>query len=348
MIVRHRTVAGAAYASLTAGYGAVEVSASTSAAPAERWSRGAAPRPPPAGRPARRPPRPPLTPLCDHPAHVPPPSRSPAAGAPLGVDDLEQQPRAPLVSRHNLLWGLGIFAAGVAWGMAVAFADSLPIDLGFIAFVLKVVVGFVFVIGLVLRLLFRGFQVDRVALIAVLALGGATIGLNVGPTIVPAATVTGTFTFAPSIPAGTATTAGALECEWANGHWKIGALRTITPIEGLPTPHQLTDRLPAQDDEPGRRQGLEPRGRGERGIRVAARRPAARRGGSQRDAGPLPAPGGDRVHRGRPERGPGALQLGVSRSPRLLSRTATRTPNAAMTRIAAATSAASRLPWNSE
>jgi hypothetical protein len=36
------------------------------------------------------------------------------------------------------------------------------------------------------------------------------------------------------------TTAGALECEWANGHWKIGALRTITPIEGLPTPHQLT------------------------------------------------------------------------------------------------------------
>jgi hypothetical protein len=79
-----------------------------------------------------------------------------------------------------------------------------------------------------------------VALIAVLALAGATIGLNVGPTIVPAATVTGTFTFAPSVPAGTVTTAGALECEWANGHWKIGALRTITPIAGLPTPHQLT------------------------------------------------------------------------------------------------------------
>jgi hypothetical protein len=168
--------------------------------------------------------------------------RPPAAPppAPLGVDDLEVQPRRPLVSRHNLLWGLGIFAAGFAWGMAVAFADSLPIDLGFIAFVLKVGVGFVFVIGLVLRLLFRGFEVDRVALIAVLALGGAAIGLNVGPTVVPATTVTGTFTFAPSVPAETVTTAGALECEWASGHWKIGALRTITPIEGLPTPHQLT------------------------------------------------------------------------------------------------------------
>jgi hypothetical protein len=160
--------------------------------------------------------------------------------APLGLDDLEERPRRPLLSRHNLLWGVGIFAAGIAWGAAVAFAESLPIDLGFIAFVLKVVVGFIFVIGLVLRLLFRGFEVGRVALIALLALGGATIGLSIGPTIVPAATVTGTFTFAPTVPAGTVETAGALECEWANGRWKIGALRTITPIEGLPTPHQLT------------------------------------------------------------------------------------------------------------
>ena len=165
---------------------------------------------------------------------------SPTPPPPLGLDDLEEHPRAPLISRRSVRWAVGISVAGIAWGAAVAFADSLPIDLGFIAFVLKVVVGFVFVIGLVLRLLFRGFEVDRVALIALLALGGATVGLNIGPTIVPAATVAGTFTFAPSVPAGTVVTAGALECEWANGHWKIGALRTITPVEGLPTPHQLT------------------------------------------------------------------------------------------------------------
>ena len=165
---------------------------------------------------------------------------TPQPPAPLGLADLEEPARPPLLSRHNLLWGVGIFAAGIGWGAAVAFAESLPIDLGFIAFVLKVVVGFIFVIGLVLRLLFRGFEVDRIALIALLVLGGATVGLNIGPIVVPAATVTGTFTFAPSVPAGTDATSGALECEWANGHWKIGALRTITPIEGLPTPHQLT------------------------------------------------------------------------------------------------------------
>lgn len=160
--------------------------------------------------------------------------------APLGLADLEEAARPPLITRRNVLRAVGIVLAGLAWGAAVRFADSLPVDLGFLAFVLKVGVGFAFVIGLILRLLFRGFEVDRVALIAVLALGGATIGLNVGPTVVPAATVAGMFTFAPSVPAATSATAGALECEWASGRWKIGTLRTVTPIEGLPTPHRLT------------------------------------------------------------------------------------------------------------
>ena len=133
----------------------------------------------------------------------------------------------------------GIVVAGIAWGAAVHFADSLPIDLGFIASILKIVVGLAFVIGLISRLLFSGFEVDRVALIAVLAVGGASIGLSLGPTVVPPATVAGTFTFAPSVPAGAPATEGALECEWASGRWKIGALRTA-PIDGLPSPHRLT------------------------------------------------------------------------------------------------------------
>lgn len=164
----------------------------------------------------------------------------PSPPAPLGLDDLEDAPRPPLISRRNLLWAVGLVLAGIAWGAAVRFADSLPIDMGFFAFVLKIGVGFAFVIGLVIRLLFRGFEVDRVALVALLAVGSASIGLNAGPTVVPAATVAGTFTFAPSVPAGAPATAGALECEWASGRWKVGALSTITPIEGLPTPHRLT------------------------------------------------------------------------------------------------------------
>jgi len=166
----------------------------------------------------------------------PPPSPPPA---PLGLDDLESAPRPPLVSRPNVGWAVGLVLAGIAWGAAVRFADSLPIDLGFLAFVLKVGVGFFFIIALILRLLFRGFEVDRVALIAFLAVGGASIGLNLGPTVASPVTVTGTFTFAPSVPVGAPATAGALACEWASGRWKIGEL-TTAPVDGLPTPHRLT------------------------------------------------------------------------------------------------------------
>jgi hypothetical protein len=129
--------------------------------------------------------------------------------------------------------------ASIAWGAAVHFADSLPIDMGFIASILKVVVGLAFVIGLIIRLLRGGFDVGRVALIACLAVGGASIGLNLGPAVVPPATVVGTFTFAPSLPAGAPVSAGALECEWASGRWKIGVLRGAS-IDGLPTVHRLT------------------------------------------------------------------------------------------------------------
>jgi len=164
----------------------------------------------------------------------------PLPRAPLGFDAPEaQRPRSRLISRRSLLWAVGLVLAGIAWGAAVHFADSLPIDLGFIAFVLKVVVGVAFVIGLIIRLLLGGFDVDRVALIACLAVGGAAIGLNLGPAVVSPATVVGTFTFVPSLPAGAQVSAGALECEWASGRWKIGMLRGA-PIEGLPTVHRLT------------------------------------------------------------------------------------------------------------
>jgi hypothetical protein len=166
----------------------------------------------------------------------PPPSPAPS---PLGIEDLGHEPRPPLISRHTLAWAAVLFIGGVAWGAAVHFADSLPVDTGFIAFVLKVGVGFVFVISLVLALLFRGFEVDRVALAALCAIGGATIGLSIGPAVAPPITVAGVFSFAPSLPAGTPTTDGALECEWAAGRWKIGTLRTPV-LDGFQTPNRLT------------------------------------------------------------------------------------------------------------
>jgi hypothetical protein len=158
---------------------------------------------------------------------------------PLGLEDLEAQPRPPLLSRENVLRAAGLALGGLAWGAAVRFADSLPVDMGFIGFVLKAGLGLGFIIALVLMLLFRGFEVDRVTLVALLAIGGATIGLGAGPTLAPPVVVTGSFTFAPVDPAGLPSTAGGAECEWASGSWKIGALRT-TPLAGLPTPHRLS------------------------------------------------------------------------------------------------------------
>ena len=165
----------------------------------------------------------------------PPP---PPPAAPLGQADLEQAPRPPLLTRDSVLRAVALVVGGIAWGAAVRFADSLPIDLGFLAFVVGVGLGFIIV--LVLRLVFRGFEVDRVAIVAALAIGGSSVGLNVGPTVVPAVVVAGSYSFVPSLPAGIPTAAGSLDCEWANGRWKIGLLRTTTPIEGFATAHQLT------------------------------------------------------------------------------------------------------------
>ncbi len=163
---------------------------------------------------------------------------TPPPPAPLGLDDLEAAPRPPLVSRRTVARAAVLFVGGVAWGAAVHFADSLPVDAGFIPFVLEVGVGFVFVLTIAIVLLFRGFEVDRVALAAFFAIAGASVGLTVGPALPPAVTVTGTFSFAPTLPAGLPTTGGALECEWASGHWKIGALRT-PPLDGFTAPSRL-------------------------------------------------------------------------------------------------------------
>jgi hypothetical protein len=156
---------------------------------------------------------------------------------PLEPADLEDRPRPALVSRRNILRAALLIAGGAAWGAAVRFANSLPADMAFLAFVLEVGVGVGFVVALLLLLLLRGFEVDRVALVAVLALGGAWLGFSVGPTVAPPVTVSGTFVFEPSYPA-ISETRGEVVCEWAAGRWRIGALRT-EPLAGFATPHSL-------------------------------------------------------------------------------------------------------------
>jgi hypothetical protein len=155
--------------------------------------------------------------------------------------DAESAPRRGIFppSRHDVGLAGTLLVAGIAWGAALRFADSLPVDFGFLLFALQFGVGLVFVIGLVYRLLFRGFNVDRVAIVAALVVVGATLGLGSGPTVAPAITVAGTYTYAQTLPAGPPG-GGALACEWAKGRWRIGVLTTTAPVGGLPTPHVLT------------------------------------------------------------------------------------------------------------
>ena len=97
--------------------------------------------------------------------------------------DAESTPRRGIFppTRHDLGLAGSLLVAGIAWGAALRFADSRPVDFGFLLFVLQFGVGLIFVISLVSQLLFRGFNVDRVAIVAVLVIGGATLGFGTGP-----------------------------------------------------------------------------------------------------------------------------------------------------------------------
>jgi len=176
--------------------------------------------------------------------------------------------------RRDVATAAALLVAGIAWGAALAFTESLPVDFGFLVFVLQLGVGLVFIITLAHRLLFRGFHVDRVVIVAALVVGGGALGMAAGPTVPPAVTVVGSYTFTPSLPAVPATQ-GALACEWANGRWRIGILTTTTRSRAsdAPRPHRQPARPPGQLSDGA------PRRCWRRAIRRSSRRPARRRAG---------------------------------------------------------------------
>jgi len=86
---------------------------------------------------------------------------------PLGWSVADSAPRRRLLppTRRDLAIAGTLLVAGIAWGAALRFAESLPIDFGFLVFLLQFGLGLLFVIGLILLLLFRGFNVDRVVIV---------------------------------------------------------------------------------------------------------------------------------------------------------------------------------------
>jgi hypothetical protein len=161
------------------------------------------------------------------------------APPPTGPQDLVAVPRSPLVTRRNVLRAVALLTGGVAWGIAVRFTDSLPVDSGLLSFALKAGVGFGFVLAAAIAIAFRGHEIERVAIAVGLAIAGAAFGLAIGPTVPPAITVSGSFTFVPATPAGLPESRDELECEWANGRTKVGEVRT-PPLAGFTTPYRLT------------------------------------------------------------------------------------------------------------
>jgi hypothetical protein len=128
-------------------------------------------------------------------------------------------PRRPLPppTRRDIATAAALLVAGIAWGAALAFIESLPVDFGFLVFVLQFGVGLAFIITLVHRLLFRGFHVDRVVAVVALVVGGGALGMEIGPTVPPAVTVVGSYTFTPTLPAAAPPTQGVLACEQRRG-----------------------------------------------------------------------------------------------------------------------------------
>ena len=116
-------------------------------------------------------------------------TEAPASKDLLAWSDQEAEPRRGLLppTRRDVATAVALLVAGFAWGAALAFTESLPVDFGFLVFVLQLGVGLVFIVTLVHRLLFRGFHVDRVVIIAALVVGGGALGLEIGPTVPPAA-----------------------------------------------------------------------------------------------------------------------------------------------------------------
>ncbi len=132
------------------------------------------------------------------------------------------------IERDLLRWGAIMLVVGVLVGMLVHVLDSAPEALAFTATAARVVIGLVAVLGFlfgVARLVMLG-EAPLLAGVAAL-LVGAVAAYPFGPTWIPGATVSGTYTLSmPGMPAAH----GLLTCEWLPGRWRVGSFAATTPV----------------------------------------------------------------------------------------------------------------------
>ena len=127
-----------------------------------------------------------------------------------------------------LRWAGIMLVVGVLVGMLVHVLDSAPEALAFTATAARVALGLVVVLGCIFgsaRLVLLG-EAPLLAGVAAL-LVGAVAAYPFGPTWIPAATVSGTYTLSlPGMPVAN----GLLTCEWLPGRWRVGSFAATTPI----------------------------------------------------------------------------------------------------------------------
>ena len=132
------------------------------------------------------------------------------------------------IERDVLLWAAVMLVVGVLVGLLVHVLDSAPEALAFTATVARVALGLVVVLGFIFgvaRLVMAG-EAPLLAGVAAL-LVGAVAAYPFGPTWIPAATVSGTYTLSmPGMPV----SHGLLTCEWLPGRWRVGSFAATTPI----------------------------------------------------------------------------------------------------------------------
>ena len=152
-------------------------------------------------------------------------SRANADVSRLGRPRVRRQVR---VERDVLRWAAVMLVVGALVGMLVHVLDSAPEALAFTAAAARVALALVVVLGFlfgVARLVMLGESPLLAGVAALLV--GAVAAYPFGPTWIPGATVSGTYTLSmPGMP----TAHGLLTCEWLPGRWRIGSFAATTPV----------------------------------------------------------------------------------------------------------------------
>jgi hypothetical protein len=123
-------------------------------------------------------------------------------------------------------------AAGLIAGLALHVLDSAPQVLSFAAVAVRFMAGILVFGGVLVGLARLVMQSQPEVALGTVAFGiAALVGYPLGPTWIPAATVSGTYSLTfqgTTLPVVT----GALTCDWLPGRWQIGDFVATAPVGG--------------------------------------------------------------------------------------------------------------------